>query len=227
MFDPIVNHSQQAIDRLMGQYANATNLKNLITALVNPIQEIEDALTDMNVLRQLAIATGINLDNLGKIIGLERTPGDSDAVYRNKLYAEVKVNTSEGQPEQAIQTYQLFTAANLVLLFEHFPAEISIESDYVVPDQATVDLLLGILQKVLPTGVRCDSLITFDPTMAFAFDGSLSGLGFDDDDNPGFGGLLPTEFTRNTFFEFAGDDVNGAGFGSDDDPLVGGWFDNI
>lgn len=227
MFTPINDHLPQALARLMTQYAQAENLKNFITAIVNPVQEIEGVLGDLNTLRTLAIAFGQQLDNIGKIVGLERPPGADDDTYRNDLYAEIKINTSEGQPEQAIQTYQLFTGATLVLFFEHFPAEVSVESDYVPPDQTTVDLLLGILQKVLPAGVRCDALVSFDSSMAFAMDGPLPGLGFDDDDNPGVGGMFPTEFVRNTFFEMDGDDATGAGFGSDDDPLVGGWFDNI
>lgn len=227
MFTPIVNHQADALRRLLGQYADSQRLKDLISALVVPIQEIEGVLTQLNVLRMLSTATGVQLDLIGTIVGLERFPGDTDDEYRQKIMAEIKVNTSEGEPERVIETYQLFTSAALVLLLEWFPAAISLQSDYMPPDQARVDLLLSIIEKVLPAGVRCDSLVAFDPTEAFAMEGSLPGLGFDDDAAPGTGGKFPTEFFRNTFFEFEGDDVDGAGFGSEDDPLVGGLLDDV
>lgn len=227
MIPLIPNHADLAIARLISQYANAENLQNLIRALIVPVQEIEGVLEQLNLLRQLAIATGIQLDLLGTIIGLARFPGDSDDLYRQKLYAEIKVNTSQGQPEQAIQTYQLFTSAALVILTEFFPAEIIIASEYMPPDQDTVDLLLSILNKVLPAGVRADGIISFDPTEAFAYDGSLPGLGYGTVGDPSVGGKYPFLFTHNQFFEYAGNDGNGLGYGSTDDPLVGGWYASV
>lgn len=227
MITPIVSHNSEALKRLIGQYVDSQKFKDLISSLIVPIQEIEGVLGQLNTLRMLFVATGVQLDNIGKIVGLARFPGDGDETYRQKIFAEIKVNTSEGEPERVIETFQLFTGALLVILIEWFPAEVSVESEYLPPDQATVDLLLGIIEKVLPAGVRCDSILTFDATEAFAMEGSLPGLGFDDDSAPGSGGKFPTEFYRNTFFEFEGDDVNGAGFGSDEDPLVGGLLDNV
>lgn len=227
MFPPISNHVEQAIARLMSQYADAQNLQGLIRSILGPVQTIEGVLADLNTLRMFSVATGQQLDNLGKIIGLARGPGDTDAIYRNKLYAEVKINTSQGQPEQAIQTFQLFTSATLVLLSEHFPAEITISSDVVFPTQDLVDQILDILDHVLPAGVRPDGIITFDPVMPFAYDGTLPGFGYGDVIDPLIGGMYATIQTKNGFFQYAGDDITGLGYGSSDDPLVGGWYSDI
>jgi hypothetical protein len=191
MFTPITDHAEQAIARLMSQYQDADNFKNLIRGLNVPTQEIEGVLTDLNNKRRLAVATGVQLDLIGTIVGLAREPGDSDDVYRNKLYGQIKINTSQGQPEQAIQTYQLFTGAALVILLEWFPAAISLQSEYFPADQAEVDFLLEILSQVLPAGVRPDSITAFDSTEAFAMDGSLPGLGFGDEDDPSVGESFP------------------------------------
>lgn len=228
MITPINTHVQDALARLFTQYQDASNLKNVITAIVTPIQDLETVIQQMNTQRSIFTAVGVQLDLLGTIIGLSRTPGTTDDDYRNQLLAQIKINTSDGQPEQVIQAYQLFTGSDLVILNEWFPAEVELESDYLPPDQITVDYLLGIIGSVLPAGVRCDSIITFDSTEAFAMDGSLPGLGFGDDSDPSVGGKFPFEFYRNTFFEMEGDDVNGGGFGAGDlDPLVGGYFDDI
>lgn len=222
MFTPIPNHVAQALDRLITEYKNATNFRNLITALVGPIQDIEDMWTDMNTLRYLPSATGIQLDHIGSIVGLPRPAGMSDAQYILELYGQIKINTSDGQPEQAIQAFQLFTSAALILLDEDFPGEVLLESDYHFPDQASVQNLLHLMGEVLPAGVRCDGFIEFDPTNAFSFDGSLPGSGFGDSGDPSVGGLWPDLRLDETPFAFAGDDPTPNGFGSSDDPLVGG-----
>lgn len=224
MFDPITNHVQAALARLLSRYVDADNLKNFITALVNPVQDIEGVLSDLNTLRMLSAATGKQLDNIGTIVGLARPPGATDAQYRNDLYAEIKINVSEGQPEQAIQTYQLFTAATLVILAEFFPAEVMIESDYLPPNQAAVDNLLQILNEVLPAGVRPMGIVTFDSMDAFAYDGSLPGVGYGSASDPTVGGMYPILFVRNTFFAYDGNDPTQAGYGTVLDPLVGGQY---
>jgi hypothetical protein len=227
VFPPISDHQAAAIARLVSQYADAERLKGLISALVGPIQEIETALATLNTLRSLELAEGVNLDLLGTIVGLARPSGDDDATYRNKLKAQIKVNVSEGQPEQAIQTFQLFTGAQLVILNEYYPAEVIIGSEHAFADQAEVDTVLAIIRDVLPAGVRANGFIEFDPTEAFAFDGIVAGLGWGDSTDPLAGGKFATIRRRNTFFAFEGDAPSYEGFGSTDDPLVGGLWASV
>lgn len=227
MFITINNHVEQALDRLIAQYKDATNLQGLLTALINPVQDIEGVLNDMNVLRQISLAFGQTLDNIGSIVGFPRPPGASDTDYRNDILGQVLVNVSQGQPEQVIRAFQLFTNASLVLLDEFFPAEVLVESDHVFPDQAAIDHIIDVIEQITPAGVRCDGIVTFDTAMAFAFDGVLSGSGFDDYTSPGSGGLLASLSTRNGYFGFEGDNPNLLGFGGVEDPLVGGWLGSV
>jgi len=227
MFTPITSHVDAAKARLIEQYKEKTNLLNLITSLISPIQDIESALGTLNTDRSLMTAEGVNLDLLGTILGLARTPGDSDDKYRAKLIAQTKINTSQGQPEFAIQVYQLFTGAPLVLLTEGESGDVILESEYVPADQAEVDLLLSIIEDVLPAGIRCAGLVAFDPTEAFAYDGSLPGLGYGDAGIPTVGGKYPILFQRNTDFAYAGSDPKGAGYGSSFDPITGGRYVSV
>lgn len=224
-FTPVPDYVVAALARLISQYQQKPNIAGLLGALVSPLNDLELAATQLNTLRQLLTATGQNLDNIGKILGLARFPGDSDSIYRNKLIAQVKINTSQGQPEFAIQTFQLFTMALQVLLFEFFPGSIIMESDYIPPDQATVDLLLNILNEVLPAGVRPYGIVSFDPVSSFAYNGPLQGQGYGANGDPSTGGGKYAHlYTRNTFFQYAGVDPTGGGYGSSIDPLVGGRY---
>jgi hypothetical protein len=110
------------------------------------------------------------------------------------------------------------------LLTEHFPGEITISSEHVFPDQAAIDMILGILDEVLPAGVRPDGIITFDATEAFAYEGGLPGLGYGDVGDLSAGGKYATLDTKNGFFEYEGNDPKGLGYGTTEDPLVGGWY---
>lgn len=224
MFIEDDNKVAEALARLLSQYQGSTKLQALISAFVQPIQDAEVALTGMNILRYLPSAQGAQLDLIGRIVGIPRPPGASDATYLNDIYGQIKINTSQGQPEQAIQTFQLFTGATLVLLFEEFPAQVIINSEYLPPDQATANTLFAILDEVLPAGVRPDEIVAFDPTDAFAYAGALPGQGYGTVSDASVGGKYPVLFTEKMDFAYAGDDTSAAGYGTRADPLVGGVY---
>lgn len=223
MFSPIPNHVQQALARLVTQYKNATKLQGLLTSLVNPIQDIESSLTDMNNLRYLQQAQGVQLDVIGIIVGLPRG-GRNDAQYRLALQAQIKVNVSCGQPEQVIQAYALFTGSPLVLLDEYRNASFILESDFDPGSQLAADNLILTVKQASPVGVRLDEIICFDPTEPFAYAGSLPGNGYDDGSQT-VGGKYPNAYQYiGPGFAYAGDDPTGMGYGSDQDPLAGGAY---
>lgn len=223
MFTPINNHVQQALARLLQQYANSPNIQNLITALVNPIQDIESELTDMNNLRYLPEATGAQLDIIGSIVGIARISGQSDASYLNSIYGQITINTSQGQPEQVIQAFSIFTGADMIILYEALAA-VMIETTWVPGSQTEVDTLITNMMQVTSAGVRFDGIIVYDPTMAFAYDGVLQGLGYDDGSQT-VGGEYPTLYQFiGGGFAYDGTDPTGLGYGSIHDPLVGGVY---
>jgi hypothetical protein len=226
VFTPINNHVQLALSKLITQYQNSKNLKALITAFSEQIQIIEDTLGDMNVLRYLPYATGQQLDNIGKIVGLPRPPGLSDAQYTLELYGQIKINTSQGQPEQAIQVFQLFTMVPQVRLFEFFPGDVLIESQYVPPDDTSFNTIMRILGEVLPAGVRPSGLVSYDPTNPFTYAGvMLPARGYGSVSTPGVGGKYGT--LRRPFngpFGYGVNNTSIKGYGTRKDPIVGGAY---
>ncbi len=177
MFNPIPDHVAAALKRLINQYRGATNLQGVLTAIIEPLNGIETVLGDMNTLRYLPDAFGAQLDLIGRIVGLPRPPGMGDAQYLLELYGQIKINTSQGQPEQAIQVFQLFTGAGQVRLFEFFPARVQIQSAYVPPDQNTVDTIIKAVDDSLPAGVATEGFVTYDATSPFTYSGVLSPSG--------------------------------------------------
>ena len=195
-----------------------------MTALVGPVQELEDELSGMNTARYLPDAIGQQLDNIGIIIGLPRPVGATDAEYIQLLYGKIAEDISQGTPEQAIRVFQLFTQSTLIILDEYHNASLILEGNWTAASQAVVDQIIDIIQNTIPVGVRCDGLIGFDSTDAFAYDGSLPGLGYSD--NSGIiGGKYPNHYLYlGPGFAYDGNDLTGQGYGTTADPLAGGAY---
>ena len=207
MFIQDNNMVAEAISRLLYQYSASPNLQGLITAIVEQIQAIEVALTPMNTERYLPGAQGAQLDIIGSIIGVSRPAGYTDAQYLVLIYAQIKQNTSQGQPEQVIQLFLLLTGVSFVFYGEGENSEFLVGSTYLPPNQAAVDSLINLLEAIGPAGVRCDGIITFDADIPFAYDGNLIGSGYDDGTQT-VGGLMAQ------LFEYLG-----PGFAYADEPI--------
>lgn len=219
MITPIPDHVQAALDRLITQYKGATNLQGIITAIVKPLNDLEAGIQEMDTLRYLPDAVGAQLDLIGRIVGIEREPGQSDGDYLLRIYAQIKINTSEGQPEQAIQVFQLFTGAAQVRLFEMFPARVQIQSAYSPPDQATADVIINAVDRTLPAGVATEGFVSYDPSVPFGYQGILM-------PNAGYGtGKYATLHKHRFRFGYGGGTNDKLrGYGAPNDQIVGGSY---
>lgn len=218
MFTIITNHVQAGLKRLITQYFNAINFQKSLTAFIEQIQKIEDELADMNIFRYLSDAYGEQLDNIGKIVGLPRPPGMADTPYRLEIYGQIKINISQGQSEQLIQVYALFTGTTQVRLFEHFPAEVQVASAYEPPDQNTTNSLIKTLNRTAPAGVAINCLIAYDPLFPFAYRVNVA---------PGSGyntGKYPKLKCPIYPFGYVGNSSFIKGYGTRLDPLIGGSY---
>lgn len=224
MFTPITTHVADALARLLTEYQNSPNFHGLCEAMLGPIQDIENALVGMNTLRYFPNAQGAQLDTIGVIVGLPRPAGASDLLYSQLLAGQIAENISQGQPEQAIQVFLLFTQTNFAFLYEEHNAGVLIESTWLPPDQAAVDSLIVILQNTLPAGVRCDGIVSYDETMSFAYDGDMPALGYDDGSQTVGGMYAQLWEYEGPGFAYAGDDPTGQGYGTLLDPLAGGCY---
>ena len=73
-----------ADSRLLSQFQNSTNLKNVIYCFIDEVQELLDEIIKLERLRTLYDADGTNLDALGRIVGQPRENIET-AVY-NDVY---------------------------------------------------------------------------------------------------------------------------------------------
>lgn len=72
---------QQALGRMLSQHYSACVLRRFVDALVSECQELYDACIDLQEKRTAYVATGENLNALGRIVGADRAPWSYDDSY--------------------------------------------------------------------------------------------------------------------------------------------------
>lgn len=151
----ITDHESEAFALLIEQFKNATNLKSFLSAFLSRVQEIEDMLFDLWESRWLDNATGVQLDGLGDIVGIERG-NDSDDVYRVRIRARIYTNVSRGTPDDIIQIASLLSSlqSSEIQFLEFYPAyfEVTVISQQ-DNDASVIDSLLEAITQARPAGV--------------------------------------------------------------------------
>lgn len=182
----ITNHTQQALNRLMEQYRDLPRMTGVITALVDQIQDLEDAVFSLDQGRQLMFAVGQQLDNIGIIIGLQRN-GLSDMEYLIFLLGTIAENYSDTTIETILGIVQSLFGSSTVTLQELFPAAVGIGVGSPTVDPSLYPVIFNIVQNSLGAGIALGFVDIYDAGDQFCFEGG-TGKGFDDFNTPGIGG---------------------------------------
>lgn len=120
MIPVVKNHEDQAFSRLLEQFKDKPNIEALLKGWMKGVQTTEDSLFDLLNNRSIQTAFGIQLDYIGKIVGIKRG-GRSDASYREAIQLQILINTSEGTPDDILEILSLITNATIVKSFPHYP----------------------------------------------------------------------------------------------------------
>lgn len=193
------NHEEIGLSRLLEQYKGQPIIEALIKSYItNQIQDLEDTLVQLATVLSIPLSSGVQLDNIGDIVGQPRQ-GFDDVKYRRILTAKIGQNVSQGDIEIIIDIWQKITEATLIEIVELFPATIRIFSD-VELDEDELDFFHDFLQKAMPAAVKFAHFGKFPEDDDFAFaetdDGDLAPYtpvisadkGFGDSTDPGYGG---------------------------------------
>lgn len=177
MITKITTHIEDAKARLLFQYKGKANIEALLDSLGGQqIQDLEDILFGLNTRLDIDNSVGVQLNNIGLIVGQPRN-GQDDITYRLFLKAKAGVNVSEGDVERVLSVWKIITGGTIVQVIDQYPAAVELSSDVPVPDALASDAF-ALMQDVVSAGVRVlSSLIS--PENAFSFEGGIGTLGFD------------------------------------------------
>ncbi len=161
-----VDHVRIGLSRLCLQFrsaapmeepANRTNMEKLLAALLAPFNDLELALQQLLLLRSIYVATGVQLDAIGKLVGQVRG-ALVDEDYRRFLFARIATNRAIGKRRNQIQIAKLVlnnSAARVVVETQgNATAVIRIENLAVSDGLATI--LIGFLRLTAAAGVRLE-----------------------------------------------------------------------
>lgn len=181
----IDTHVQDALDRLLVQYKGLPRIKGLITALVQQIQDLEDAIYDLDQGRQFwngttTPAIGAQLDVIGLIVGIARN-GLSDQQYILFIFGKIAENFSNGtRPEIATIVNNMFQAQTTIIK-DYYPAGIGFEAIGSGIPSRLFELAKGIVEGGLSAGVKLVYAAASENTDVFRFyapgiDGATNGF---------------------------------------------------
>lgn len=111
----ILTHVTDALNRLLEQYKYRPNVVGFLTAFLQHVQKLENALYPLDQYRQLMFAYGAQLDRLGEIIGQPRN-GLPDNEYFILLLGTIAENNSDTTAPAMLNIVQtLFQASDVFI----------------------------------------------------------------------------------------------------------------
>lgn len=131
------------------------DFEKLLVALVSPAQDIENMFQQLLTQRGLQTAVGVQLDQLGALVGCPRA-GNADDAYRRYIGAQILTNQSSGQVNRLLLICRVVINDPNATLVAHRESTatyiIRIGTDAVT--YATAAALIGFLRAAKAAGVR-------------------------------------------------------------------------
>jgi hypothetical protein len=168
-----LDHVAQAAQRVAIQYARSTHLQAIIAAHAGNAQLIEDCLVSIPPLDDPALATGVNLDVTGDLVGLGRVLSDgtvpNDATYRIYIAMQILRNSSIGSSPQFVAALTAVFGVTPVRYYDLGHMSVGIEVGTGVRPSSDIIALLddGPMPRAMGVGV---SRVWYDATDYFAFE---------------------------------------------------------
>lgn len=112
---------ESGLEKLIDYWADKPVVVNLLKSFLENLQLVEDVYQDLNDNRSVTTAIGVQLDNIGTIVGEARQGLDDDA-YRRAINLRIGISNSDGTEPVVVPLIKQITNADSVAMTEEFPA---------------------------------------------------------------------------------------------------------
>ena len=175
----------KGIARLANQFKKSTKFQEFLEVFLQQHQDLKAS--DLQLLneRYLDTAIGIQLDGIGKIVGLKRSNGLSDDSYRLLIRAKIIKNKTAMTVDDTLRLISFTFDGAVVRYFQ---------SPFLEPRYDIIKILTSSEENLLsnlPVLIGIDSVeyhTYVDGTFSFFGDPDPTGLGFGDITNANLGG---------------------------------------
>jgi hypothetical protein len=175
-------NAKAGLNRLLNQFQALPGWTAILTAVLEQFDDLEDSSTQLGLLSAIDQNVGLQLDNIGALIG-EARQGFDDVVYRLHLKARVFLNKGSGTAPEILRMFDTLLGGTVDLRLEdEYPATFSLHTeDSAALDGTLAPYLATFLAQARAAGVRSIFHWTIvPPDETFAFSEDSEGLGFDD-----------------------------------------------
>lgn len=172
----VLDHCEQGIDRLIQQYKGLPRTEAILCAVLDQVQDIENAAHDL--LRADTLETGLDdqIDRDGRLVGAILRGGLSVDRYRLIVKAEILVRKSSGHPEEILKILQILFpsgSAQTFALREMFPASFEVDLFDVI-DDTEAEVTHRLIFRAKDVGVRYQTIWSTEPPgTTFRFSASI------------------------------------------------------
>lgn len=170
----INTHVRDALNRLLQQFKGRPRIESFYTALIQQVQDLEDALYDMDAAMQLwngssTPAVGAQLDIIGDLVGIKRN-GLPDNEYILFIFGKIADNFSDTTIETIITIFGYLFQGE-VFLQELFPAGIGLEAFGSPIPPNLYPVAKGIVQQAMGAGIEIRYMAVSSHTNVFRYKG--------------------------------------------------------
>lgn len=166
----ITDHEGESIATLITYFQDKPRVEALLRSWGAQNQEIESAFWALFTQRNIRLATGQHLDNLGEIVG-EPRQDRTDEPYRAAIRVRILVNLSDGQPEQLITIAREMLGGGDdpdIQLTEHQPASMLIRVHSSLGSVDPADMA-RMLRQAKAAGVGFGLVVPFGAPRTFTW----------------------------------------------------------
>ncbi|QCQ58514.1 hypothetical protein Barba3A_gp120 [Rheinheimera phage vB_RspM_Barba3A] len=186
---------------LLYQFKDKPNINALVDVVVSELQELENAITDLQEARTLKGSYGVFLDEIGKRLKVDRG-NYADPDYKTTIKIAMAKKTASATAQDILFLVELLTADPNAILTNNYPymAELTGYLYCIADDPAGLEALADLF----PVNTRVRLIQHFDKSFKFGTAGRGFGSGstlnslvyhrYGDIDNPSFN-VSPVEVT--------------------------------
>lgn len=160
-------HEADGIARLLERFRGLPVFEALLRIALQRVQHIEDVLWSLYIGVWIDNAEGLQLDNLGDVVG-EGREGRDDDTYRLWIRARIAINRANGKIDDTLKVARLILEPTAVLSYTpEYPAAYRVD---VLDTAISAADIYELLNEVRPAGVRLTAAVTADLAHALIWD---------------------------------------------------------
>jgi|TARA_A100001518_G_C1227286_1_gene80682 hypothetical protein len=137
------------IEKILYRFKDSKNITDLMVSLLQEVSILEDTFSSLYNNRNIGDAVGVQLDQIGKIVGEARIGRDDDS-YRVAISVRTIINKSSGTISDIEEILTEVESPYFIQIFMHEPASIYI---YIKTPEIPATELKDLIQEALPAGV--------------------------------------------------------------------------